>query len=163
MSQRLALPNRRKHITQKVRIPSKRTLYISVHDDDQPAEIFLRVKGSECSSELIGLYNVVARLMSLTQQCPVKQDGNRLAGAKFAPCGPIIGHNPNLLGRHSLMEYRRRNALTCGLRISGDPTIDNLTPEETTNQDTPEVAACGASLSCPGSSGVADADDESRK
>ena len=53
------------------------------------------------------------------------------------------------------MEYRRRNALTCGLRISGDPTIDNLTPEETTNQDTPEVAACGASLSCTGSSVVA--------
>ena len=52
---------------------------------------------------------------------------------------------------------------TCNLRISGDPTIDNLTPEETTNQDTPEVAACGASLSCPGSSVVADGDDESRK
>ena len=75
MSQRLALPNRRQQITQKVRIPGKRTLYISVHDDDQPAEIFLRVKGSECSSELIGLYNVVARLMSLTQQYVSGQAG----------------------------------------------------------------------------------------
>ena len=44
---------------------------------------------------------------------------------------------------------------TCGLRNSDNPTSDNLTPEETTNQDTPEVAACGASLSCTGSSVVA--------
>ena len=87
MSQRLALPNRRKHITQKVRIPGKRTLYISVHDDDQPAEIFLRVKGSECSSELIGLYNVVARLMSLTQQYVVRS--SRMA---IASLGPSLRH-----------------------------------------------------------------------
>jgi hypothetical protein len=43
MSSRLALPNRRNHITQKVRIAGQRTLYLSVHDDAQPAEIFLRV------------------------------------------------------------------------------------------------------------------------
>jgi hypothetical protein len=45
MNQRLALPNRRNHITQKVRIAGQRTLYIIVHDDEHPAEIFLRVKG----------------------------------------------------------------------------------------------------------------------
>jgi hypothetical protein len=68
MSTRLALPARREHITQKVRIADQRTLYIAVHDDEQPGEIFLRVKGPDCSSELIGLYDVVARLMSLAMQ-----------------------------------------------------------------------------------------------
>jgi len=65
---RRSLPARRNHITQKVRIADLRTLYIAVHDDTQPAEIFLRVKGPDCSSELIGLYDVIARLMSLALQ-----------------------------------------------------------------------------------------------
>ncbi len=43
-------------------------LYLSVHDDDHPAEIFLRLKGRDCSSELIGLYDVIARLMSIALQ-----------------------------------------------------------------------------------------------
>lgn len=68
MSQSLALPARRHHITQKVKIAGQRTLYISVHDDEDPAEIFLRVEGLDCSSELIGLYDVVARLMSSALQ-----------------------------------------------------------------------------------------------
>jgi hypothetical protein len=68
MITRLALPTRRNHITQKVRIADQRTLYISVHDDAQPAEVFLRLKGADCSSELIGLYDVIARLMSLALQ-----------------------------------------------------------------------------------------------
>ncbi len=54
-------------------------------------------------------------------------------------------------------------ALTCSLRISDNPTSNNLTPQETTNQDAPDMGADGAGLSCPGSSVVADADDESRK
>jgi hypothetical protein len=65
MSTRRVLPNRRRHITQKVKIAGSRTLYLSVHDDAQPAEVFLRLKGPDGSSELIGLYDVVARLMSL--------------------------------------------------------------------------------------------------
>ena len=68
MTSRLSLPNRRNHITQKVRIAGQRTLYLSVHNDTQPAEIFLRVKGHDCSSELIGLYDVIARLMSIALQ-----------------------------------------------------------------------------------------------
>ena len=62
------LPARRYHVTQKVKIAGRRTLYISVHDDEHPAEIFLRVKGPACTSELIGLYDVIARLMSLALQ-----------------------------------------------------------------------------------------------
>jgi hypothetical protein len=68
MSDRLVLPNRRNHITQKVRIAGQRTLYLSVHDAAEPAEIFLRVKSPDCCSELIGLYDVIARLMSLALQ-----------------------------------------------------------------------------------------------
>jgi hypothetical protein len=91
MSTRLALPARRNHITQKVKIAGQRTLYISVHDDAQPAEIFLRLKGFDCSSELIGLYDVIARLMSLALQygAPLGKVGDLLAGAKFAPCGAL--------------------------------------------------------------------------
>ena len=62
MSTRLALPSRRNHITQKVRIANQRTLYISVHADPSPAEIFLRVKGTDCTTETIALYDVIARL-----------------------------------------------------------------------------------------------------
>jgi hypothetical protein len=65
---RRSLPARRQHITQKVRITGQHTLYLSVHDDAQPAEVFLRVKGPDCSAEEISLYDVVARLMSLALQ-----------------------------------------------------------------------------------------------
>jgi hypothetical protein len=40
---------------------------------------------------------------------------------------------------------------TCGLRISDRPTTDNLNPQETTNQDSPDMGLDGAGLSCPGS------------
>jgi len=121
MSTRLALPNRRNYITQKVRIGCKRTLYLSVHDDPRLAEIFLRVKGPDCSPELIGLYDVIARLMSLALQygAPLAKVGDLLAGAKFAPCGPVVGHDriksctslPDLIGRHLLVEYCGRHEL----------------------------------------------------
>lgn len=119
MNQRLALPTRRPHTTQKVKIAGQRTLYISVHDDARPAEIFLRVKGADCSSELVGLYDVMARLMSLALQygAPLEKLGDLLAGAKFEPCGPVSGHDrlkhcsslPDLIGRHLLVEYCGRH------------------------------------------------------
>jgi hypothetical protein len=52
---------------------------------------------------------------------------------------------------------------TCDLRISDNPTPDYLTPQETTKQDTQEMCAGGAGLSCPGNSVVANADDEKQK
>jgi ribonucleoside-diphosphate reductase alpha chain len=121
MTTRLALPNRRNPITQKVKVAGQRTLYLSVHDDDQPAEIFLRLKGSDCSSELIGLYDVIARLISVALQygAPLEKVGDLLAGAKFALCGPVAGHDhiksctslPDLIGRHLLVEYCGREDL----------------------------------------------------
>jgi len=45
---------------------------------------------------------------------------------------------------------------TCGLRISPDTSSDNLTPHKTTNQDTSNMGLDGDSLSCSGSSVVAE-------
>lgn len=50
--------------------------------------------------------------------------------------------------------WQLRN-LTCGLRTSANPSIDNLTRQETTNHDAPEVGPDGGDLSCPGSGEVA--------
>jgi hypothetical protein len=121
MSHRLALPARRNYTTQKVKIAGQRTLYISVHDDEHPAEVFLRLKGADCSSELIGLYDVIARLMSIALQhgATLEKLGDLLSGAQFAPCGPVFGHDrlkhcsslPNLIGRHLLVEYCGRSEL----------------------------------------------------
>jgi len=110
MTARRLLPDRRKHTTEKVCIGDQRTLCVTVHDDEHPAEIFLRLKGPDCSSELIGLYDVIARLMSLALQygAPLEKVGELPAGAKFAPCGPVPGHDrlkhcsslQDLIGRH---------------------------------------------------------------
>ena len=62
---RHSLSPRRHHVTQKVRIAGLHTLYINGHNDEHPAEIFLRLKGPDYSSELIGLYDVIARLINL--------------------------------------------------------------------------------------------------
>ena len=118
---RRPLSARRNHVTQKIKIAGQRTLYLSVHDDKQPAEIFLRLKGADCSSELIGLYDVIARVMSLILQygAPLEKVGDLLTGAQFAPCGPVVGHDrlksctslPDLIGRHLLIEYCGRHEL----------------------------------------------------
>ncbi len=119
-SPRRSLPSRRNHITQKVRIGG-RTLYISVHDHQAPAEIFLRVKGPDCTPETIALYDVIARLMSIALQygASLEKVGDLLTGAQFAPCGPVSGHDrlkhcsslPDLIGRHLLVEYCGRDEL----------------------------------------------------
>ena len=59
--------------------------HLCIYDDEHPAEIFLRLKGSDCSSELIGLYDVAARLMSLALQygAPLEKGGDHLAGVKL--------------------------------------------------------------------------------
>ena len=84
---RRALPSRRHYITQKVKIAGQRTFYISVHNDERPAEIFLRVKGPDCSSELIGLYDVVAHLMSIALQY-----GHRLKRSASSSRTPNLLH-----------------------------------------------------------------------
>jgi hypothetical protein len=68
MNQRLALPSRQNHTTRMIRIAGQRTLCISVQHDEHPTEILLRVKGANYSSELIGLYDLIARLISFALQ-----------------------------------------------------------------------------------------------
>ena len=102
-------------------LAGRRTLYLSVHDDTQPAEIFLRVKGLDCTAELVGLYDVIARLISiaLPYGAPLGKVGDLLTGAQFAPCGPVSGHDhlksctslPDLIGRQLLVEYCGRHEL----------------------------------------------------
>lgn len=48
------------------------------------------------------------------------------------------------------------NRATCGLQNSDSPTSDDLTPQETTNQELGETGLDGGSLPCPGSSAVAE-------
>lgn len=121
MSVQLSLPARRNYITQKIRIGG-RTLYISAHDDQASAEIFLRVKGNNCTPETIALYDIIARLMSIVLQydASLEQVGDLLIGAQFAPCGPVSGHDrmkhcsslPELMGQHLSIEYCGINHLT---------------------------------------------------
>ncbi len=121
MSERRILPGRREHMTQKVTVGGRRTLYISVHEDAQPAELFVRVKGEGCTTEVIALYDVIARLSSLALQygAPLEKVADMLHSTKFAPCGPVTGHPrirhctslPDLIGRHLLIEYCEREDL----------------------------------------------------
>ena len=120
-TQRRILPNRREAVTQKVRISMQRTLYVSVHQDPEPAEIFCRVKGVGCTTEVIGLYDILARLASLALQygAPLEKVAEMLHQTKFEPCGPVSGHHkikfcsslPDLMGRHLLIEHCGREDL----------------------------------------------------
>ena len=85
MSDRRHLANRRDHVTQKVKVGGQRTLYISVHEDAQPAELFLRSKGEGCTSEVIALYDVIARLSSLALQygAPLDKGGGHAHGGEI--------------------------------------------------------------------------------
>jgi ribonucleoside-diphosphate reductase alpha chain len=115
MSERRLLAARREHTTQKLRISGQRTVYISVHDDEQPAEMFLRVKGPGCTSEVIALFDIVARLASLALQygSPLEKVADMLHATKFEPAGPVSGHErikhcsslPDVIGRYLLLEY----------------------------------------------------------
>ena len=119
--QRLDLPSRRRHTTQKVRIANQRTLYLAVHSDSHPAEIFLRVKGEGCTTEVVALFDVLARLASLALQfgAPLEKVGEMLRGVQFEPAGSVNGHEhikhctslPDLIGRHLLVEYCGREDL----------------------------------------------------
>jgi hypothetical protein len=50
---------------------------------------------------------------------PLEKVGDLLADAKFAPCGPVAGHDrikhcsslPDLIGRHLLVQYCGRDEL----------------------------------------------------
>ena len=121
MSGRRELASRREHLTQRVKIGGRRTVYLSVHHDQAPGELFVRVKGEGCTTEVIGLYDILARLVSLALQygAPLEKVAEMLAHTKFEPCGPVSGHHkikfcsslPDLIGRHLLVEHCGREDL----------------------------------------------------
>ena len=121
MTERRTLADRREQVTQKVRVANRRTVYISTHADASPGELFVRVKGKDCTSEIVGLYDVLARLASLALQygAPVETVGEMLLGVRFEPAGPVTGHPaikfcsslPDLIGRHLLIECCGRGEL----------------------------------------------------
>ena len=121
MSERRQLLSRRDQVTQKVRIGGKRVLYVSVHADEHPGELFLQVKGDGCTSEVVSLYDSLARLASLALQygTPLEKIADMLHQTKFEPCGPVEGHSrikfctsvPDFIGRHLLVECCGRDDL----------------------------------------------------
>jgi ribonucleoside-diphosphate reductase alpha chain len=115
---RRMLPARRRVSTQKVKIAGTRTVYVSVHDDERPGELFLRMSGPDLIPELIACYDIIARMNSLALQygAPLASVGGMLEGTEFEPSGPVTGHGRirvcttpvDLLGRHLLIQYAGR-------------------------------------------------------
>jgi len=58
------------------------------------------------------------------------------------------------MARGGTLQRLCERRLICGLRISEDPTSDNVTPQETAKRDTLDVGVDGTGLSCAGSSVV---------
>ncbi len=116
MAERLELPNRREHVTTKFRIlgPQPRTVYVALHDDHEPAEVFIRIRGADLPDETIALYDVLARMMSLALQhgAPLARVGTMLEGVQCSPAGPAQGDArirfcrsvPDLIGKYLTLE-----------------------------------------------------------
>ncbi len=112
MTTRQILPARRPSITHKVKVGQCRTLYLSTHDAHPPLELFVRVKGADCTAETIALYDILARLASVALQygAPVQTVGSLLRGVQVAPAGIVTGHPtihfcsslPDAIGQHLL-------------------------------------------------------------
>lgn len=112
MPTRQRLPTRRESLTQKIRVGNRRTLYLSTHDAPSPLELFVRVKGPDCTAETVALYDCLARLTSLALQygAPVETVGKMLQGVKVEPAGVVTGHPtihfcsslPDAIGQHLL-------------------------------------------------------------
>ena len=87
-----------------------------------------------------------------------------LANAAFA-VGSIVAPSAGAPYVHALaMEPATRiERATCGLRITPSTTSDNLTPQETTTEDSANMGPDGADLSCPGGSVVADSEGEAAR
>ena len=114
------LSSRRGHITQKVSIGVSRVLYLSVDDDKQPNEIWLRIKG-DAGAEKVTCYDVIARLMSMALQhdVPLATIAGCLFGTRTLPAGAVKGDEQikfcdgtlDLIGRHLLVRYCGRDDL----------------------------------------------------
>ena len=121
VDERREMPCCRRHFPQKVQVANSRTVYLSVHHSQVPAKLFLRVNGEGCTTEVIALYDVIARLSSLALQygAPLDKVAGMFHNTKFAPAGPVTGRPrikhccslPDLIGRHLLIDYCGREDL----------------------------------------------------
>jgi ribonucleoside-diphosphate reductase alpha chain len=112
MTSRRILPSRRETITQKIKVGNSRTMYLSTHAANPPLELFVRVKGADCTAETVALYDILARLTSLALQygAPVEALGSLLRDVKVEPAGIVTGHPtihfcsslPDAIGQHLL-------------------------------------------------------------
>ena len=91
---RQILPARRESLTQKIRVGNRRTLYLSTHDARPLLELFVRVRGQDCTAETVALYDCLARLASVALQygAPLETVGQLLRGVKVEPAGLVTGH-----------------------------------------------------------------------
>lgn len=129
---RRELPPKRGHVTQKVSIGGVRTLYLSTDADapGQPLEIFLRVKG-KANAEVVTLYDVIARLISLALQegVSIETIGELLHESKCAPAGPVRGDEriknchstTDYIGRHLLVYFAGRDDLAHAPKSPAEP------------------------------------------
>lgn len=118
---RKTLPSRRNHITQRVKIGGKRTLYLSVDNETEPSEIFIRIRG-ETGVEKVTCYDVIARLISLALQEGVALEAiaERLHGTRMEPYGAVEGDvhikfasgSLDYIGKHLLIRYCGRDDLS---------------------------------------------------
>jgi ribonucleoside-diphosphate reductase alpha chain len=112
MPTRSILPARRASLTQKIRVGNRRTLYLSTQATTRPLELFVRVRGQDCTAETVALYDCLARLVSVALQygAPVQTIGSLLSGVKVEPAGLVTGHPtihfcsslPDAIGQHLL-------------------------------------------------------------
>lgn len=112
MPTRQILPVRRASLTQKIRVGDRRTLYLSTHDASPPLELFVRVRGQDCTAETVALYDCLARLASVALQygAPLETLGHLLRGVHVEPGGIVTGHPtmhfcrslPDAIGQHLL-------------------------------------------------------------
>lgn len=126
---RKTLPSRRNHITQRVKIGGKRTLYLSVDSETEPSEIFIRIRG-ETGVEKVTCYDVIARLISLALQEGVALEviAERLHGTRMEPYGSVEGDahikfasgSLDYIGKHLLIQYCGRHDLSHAKTATGD-------------------------------------------
>jgi hypothetical protein len=77
MTTRQILSARRESVTQKIKVANRRTVYLSTHAACPPLELFVRVRGQDCTAETVALYDCLARLASVALQygAPVQTIG----------------------------------------------------------------------------------------
>jgi hypothetical protein len=112
MTTRQSLPNRRASVTHKIRVGGTRTVYLSTHAASPPLELFVRVRGQDCTAETVALYDCLARLVSLSLQygAPLEPVGKMLQGVHAEPGGIVVDHPsihfcrslPDAIGQHLL-------------------------------------------------------------